>query len=65
MHGRYEAAERNYKPALEIREKALGPNNPNVATVLENLAALYEQTNRPKEAVDRVKRSQKIRSGGK
>ncbi|MFZ5654408.1 MAG: tetratricopeptide repeat protein [Pseudomonadota bacterium] len=36
--------------ALAITEKALDPDHPDVATSLNNLAALYRATNRGKEA---------------
>ena len=39
--GRYAKAEPLYQRALAIREKALGPEHPDVATSLNNLAALY------------------------
>ena len=39
--GRYADAEPLYKRALAIREKALGPDHPDVATSLNNLAELY------------------------
>ena len=39
--GRYAEAEPLYKRALAIREKALGPDHPDVATSLNNLAVLY------------------------
>ena len=40
--GRYEQAEPLYQRALAIREKALGPDHPDVATSLNNLARLYQ-----------------------
>ena len=39
--GQYAKAEPLYQRALEIREKALGPEHPDVATSLNNLAELY------------------------
>jgi len=39
--GQYPAAEPLYTRALAIREKALGPDHPDVATSLNNLAGLY------------------------
>jgi tetratricopeptide (TPR) repeat protein len=38
--GRYADAERLFKRSLAIREKDLGPNHPNVASVLNNVADL-------------------------
>jgi len=39
-----------YKRSLAIREKAVGPDHPDVAQSLVNLAALYRKTGRDKEA---------------
>ena len=39
--GRYSEAEPLYKQSLAIREKVLGPNHPDVAASLNNLAELY------------------------
>ena len=39
--GDYAKAEPLFKRALAIREKALGPEHPDVATSLNNLALLY------------------------
>jgi len=51
-----------YKRSLAIREKALGPNHPDVAQSLENLAELYKATNRPTEAEALKKRAEAIRA---
>lgn len=48
--GQYTEAEPFYKSALAIREKALDPDHPNVATSLNNLAALYFAQGRYTEA---------------
>ena len=48
--GRYADAEPRYQRALAIREKVLGPEHPDVATVGENYAALLRATNRDAEA---------------
>ena len=40
--GQYAQAEPLYKRALAIKEKALGPDHPDVATSLNNLAELYQ-----------------------
>ena len=40
--GRYADAEPLYKRSLAICEKALGPDHPDVATSLNNLAVLYK-----------------------
>ena len=39
--GQYAKAEPLYQRALGIREKALGPEHPDVARSLNNLAVLY------------------------
>ena len=48
--GRYAQAEPLYRRALTIREKALGPEHPDVAQPLNNLALLYYATGRKEEA---------------
>ena len=48
--------------SLAIREKALGPDHPSVATSLENLAALYRATERDKEALELEKNAERIRA---
>ncbi len=47
---KFPAAEENYKKALAAREKSLGPEAPETAVSLHNLAALYESQGRYKEA---------------
>ena len=59
--GRYADAEPLYKRSLAIREKALGPEHPDVAYSLNNLAALYELQGRYAEAEPLYKRSLAIR----
>ncbi len=60
--GQYATAEPLYQRALAIREQALGPNHPAVATILENLAMLYRKTGRDQEAEPLEKRAQAIRA---
>ena len=55
--GRYADAEPLYKRALTIREKALGPDHPNVAVSLNNLAGLYQTQGRYAEAEPLYKQS--------
>ena len=43
--------------ALAIQEKMLGPEHPNVATGLNNLAQLLQTTNRPAEAEPFMRRA--------
>jgi tetratricopeptide (TPR) repeat protein len=40
--GHYSESEPLYQRSLAIREKALGPEHPDVAQSLNNLAALYK-----------------------
>jgi hypothetical protein len=54
---RYSDAEPLYKRALAIQEKALGPDNPNVALSLNNLALLYSSQGRHDDAEPLFKRS--------
>jgi tetratricopeptide (TPR) repeat protein len=60
--GQYAQAEPLFERALTINEKALGPDHPDVATSLENLAALYRVTKRDKEAETLEKRAARIRA---
>jgi tetratricopeptide (TPR) repeat protein len=60
--GNYAQAEPLYKRSLEIREKALGPDHPDVATSLKNIAELYRKTGREKEAEEFEKRAAAIRA---
>ncbi len=48
--GQYAEAEPLYKRSLAIREKALGPQHPHVATSLNNLADLYRAQGKYAEA---------------
>ena len=41
MMGDYKKAELYYQRALKIREKALGPNNPDLVSSIGGLADLY------------------------
>ncbi len=60
--GLYAQAEPLYRRALVIREKALGPDHPDVATSLENLAGLYRATERDEEAKTLEKRAARIQA---
>jgi len=60
--GRSSQAEPFFKRSLAIWEKALGPDHPNVATSLENMAALYRKSGREKEAEALEKRAAAIRA---
>ena len=59
--GRYADAEPLYKRSLAIREKALGPDHPDVALSLNNLAELYHAQGRYADAEPLYKRSLAIR----
>ncbi|MFQ5818178.1 MAG: tetratricopeptide repeat protein, partial [Terriglobia bacterium] len=58
---KYAAAEPLYQRSLAIWEKALGPEHPDVATALENYAALLRKTGRRAEAARLGARAQAIR----
>jgi tetratricopeptide (TPR) repeat protein len=60
----YAEAEPLYKRALAILEKSLGENHPDVATVLNNLAMLYQAINRLSEAEPLMKRALAIDEAG-
>ena len=60
--GQYAQAEPLLNRSLAIMEKALGPDHPDVAVSLENLAALYRVTKRRKEAKVLEKRAAAIRA---
>ena len=55
-------AEPLYKRALAIREKALGPEHPDVAQSLESYAALLRNTQRTTEATMMELRAKAIRA---
>ena len=60
--GQYAQADPLYKRTLAIYENALGPDHPNVATSLENFAALYRATKRDEEAETLEQRAARIRA---
>ena len=59
--GLYADAEPLYKPALAIREMALGPEHPDVAQSLNNLAGLYFARGRLTDAEPLYKRALEIK----
>ena len=61
QQGRYADAEPMFKRSLVIQEKALGHNHPNVASLLNNLAELYEAQGRYADSEPLLKRSLAIR----
>ncbi|MEE8511990.1 MAG: tetratricopeptide repeat protein [Acidiferrobacterales bacterium] len=62
-HGRYGEAEPLYKRSLAIREKALGPDHPDVATSLNNLARLYSAQGHHDLTLEHVRRASAIHRG--
>jgi len=56
----YHKAEPLMRKVLEIEEASFGPNLPNVATALNNLASLLQATNRLSEAEPLMRRALKI-----
>ncbi len=60
--GRYAEAEPHYQRALAILEKVLGPEHPDVATSLENYAALLRETEREDQAKEMEARAKAIRA---
>lgn len=61
QQGKEAEAEPLYKRALAIREKALGPNHPDLASLLNNLALIYQAGQRYGEAESLYKRALAIR----
>ena len=57
----FAAAEPQYQRSLAIREKALGPDHPDVAQSLNNLAVLYDSQGRYADAEPLYQRSLAIR----
>jgi tetratricopeptide (TPR) repeat protein len=60
--GLYAQAALFYERSLAIMEKALGPNHPDMAASLENLAQFYWKTGREKTAEELEKRAAVIRA---
>ena len=61
--GEYDKAESLYRRSLQIREKVLGPDHPDVATVLDNLGVLYDSLADYPKAELLLKRALEIRKG--
>ena len=59
--GQYSAVQKEWRRALEIREKVLGPEHPETATSLNNLAALLGRQSKYEEAQPLLERSLAIR----
>ena len=60
-HARYEEAEPLYKQALTIREQMLGPNDPDTADNLNDLAGVYRNQGKYEEAKVLLERALAIR----
>ncbi len=60
--GEYGAAEELFKQAIEMLERAFGPEHPDVGVVLENYAALLRKMGRTKNAEEAERRAAKIRA---
>jgi len=60
--GLYDRAVVVAKKALQVAEQEVGPDHPDVATSLENMAGLYRKTGREKEAEELGKRAKAIRA---
>jgi Tfp pilus assembly protein PilF len=61
IQGEYKLAEQNYDTALDIRVYVLGPDDPDVAAVLEKLAVIYQKTGREAKARDLERRVAEIK----
>ena len=59
---RHDEAEVLYQRALATVKNTLGPDHPNVAAVLENMARFYRNAGRPDEAESLEKQANAIRS---
>ena len=59
--GAYDRAVAVAQKALQVAEQNVGPDHPDVATVLENLAAVYRATDRRSEAEVLEQRATRIR----
>ena len=57
---RWEKAEILYKRALEIREKALGPDHADLVPILKNYAVMLRKVVREPEAIELEDRIAKI-----
>jgi tetratricopeptide (TPR) repeat protein len=60
--GKYDQAVAVAQKALQVAEQNVGPDHPDVARSLENLAALYRATKRDTEAEGLEARAKKIRA---
>ena len=61
VQGKYTEAEQLYKCAIGVHEKALGPDDLDLATTLENYADLLRNMNREVQAFQMEARAKAIR----
>ncbi len=59
--GRYAEAEPLYQRSLAIMEKALGPEHPDVAALLNNLAPMLSALGKREEALDIAREAVELR----
>ena len=59
--GRYADAEPLYKRALGVKEKILGPDHPDVASILDNLGMLFQAQGNYAEAEPLLEKSLNVR----
>ena len=59
---RFAEAEPLYKQALDMQERKLGPDDPQLAETLEHYGASLEQSGRTAESGDLLKRAEAIRA---
>ncbi|GBE05666.1 MAG TPA: tetratricopeptide repeat protein [Nitrospirae bacterium] len=63
QQGRYSEAVNVVKEALKVAENTFGPDHPNVATSLNNLAGLYKEIGKKDKAKKFEERAKRIHSG--
>jgi len=62
---RYDEAEDFFKLALALKEETLGPDHPDVAVTLTNLALTYAADGHPEDAGPLLERAREIQDKGK
>jgi tetratricopeptide (TPR) repeat protein len=58
----YDKAANQYERALDLKEKANGPNHPDVAAILQRYARLLQKAKRPSEAANLLLRADAIQA---
>lgn len=56
----YDKAAAQYQRALHIKEETIGPDHPDVASILQRYARLLQEANRPTEAANLLARANAI-----